>query len=154
MGNAGWLGEASKIRSWGMATAELRPAGQGITAGRGSVVVVVGGVVVEVVVGSVVVVTEVVVVVTEVVVVVAIVVVVDEAVVVLDGPAENAPAGAITMDAAATMLVSEIATTPRRRFHTALTASLYRGVHRVVGRFNGGRVGRTRTGSGSRPAWR
>ena len=147
MGNAGWLGEASKIRSWGMATAELRPAGQGITAGRGSVVVVVGGVVVEVVVGSVVVVTEVVV-------VVAIVVVVDEAVVVLDGPAENAPAGAITMDAAATMLVSEIATTPRRRFHTALTASLYRGVHRVVGRFNGGRVGRTRTGSGSRPAWR
>ena len=124
MGSSGWFGDASKIWSWGIATAELKPLGQGITAARGIVVVVVGVVVVET--GTVVVVLvgegpDVVVTGTVVGVVVVVVVVVAA-----DGRDEKAPAGSTTIRDAARTPVSDTATTPRRRFHKALTAQLYR----------------------------
>ena len=107
------MGDVAKIRSCGIEIAELRPLGQGMTARRGIVVVVVeaGTVVVVVEAGTVVVVVEVG---TVVVVVVA-----------AAGLAENAPAGSTTRNVAMTTLERESATTPQRRFDKALTASLY-----------------------------
>ena len=98
------MGDVAKIRSCGIEIAELRPLGQGMTARRGIVVVVVeaGTVVVVVEVGTVVVV-----------------------VVAAAGLAENAPAGSTTRNVAMTTLERESATTPQRRFDKALTASLY-----------------------------
>lgn len=121
------MGEVAKIRNCGIETAELRPLGQGITAGCGIVVVVVE-------VGTVVVVVEVGVVVVEVGTVVVVVVVARVVVVVVAaGLAEKAPAGSITRNDPMSTLERESATTPRRRFHKALTASLYWRVATVTG---------------------
>ena len=124
IGSVGWLGDVAKIPSCGIDTAELRPLGHGITAGRGMVVVVVGTVVVVVLPeGTVVVVVEPEGTVVDVVVVLAGTVVV--VVVAALGLDENAPAGSTTMSDTESTPVSEKSNAPRRLFHKALTASWY-----------------------------